>query len=110
MVRIEDNGRNHEAQKQCAHHGGQRTGRAAAQPHHVDPYQSVADAVAERAHEEHLFGGKDGKVCPGVATKGEVADQQGNAPINDYRHNAPAGPCDGAWTGLRQAEALPRVP
>lgn len=100
LVRIKDHGRNHEAQEKRPYQCGEWPCRSATEPHHVDARNPVSNAVAERANEKRLFHGKDCKGCPLVSTEGEVADCQGNDPVDADCQDATAGPGDGVGTGF----------
>lgn len=106
LVRIEDHRGNNQAQQHGADQCGQRAGRFPAEAYNMDSGHSVANAVSEGTDEEYLLCRENGQGGPLVATEREVTDDQRYGPVDHDAQDAPTGPGDGAWPGLRKSQSF----
>ncbi len=95
LIRVKNYCRNNQAQQKGPDQCRQGSRGPAAQPGDVDSGDAVTNAVAQRANEQDLLGGKNGQGGPGITREGKVADEKGNSPINANAENASSRPRNG---------------
>lgn len=108
LIRVEDHRGYNQAEQDAAYDGGQGSGGAAIQFHHLKAHEPVSNAETQRAHQQQLLEREYAENAELAAAQEGVSHQRAQRPVDTKSYNPAPGTGDGSGPDRRSAKPLAR--